>query len=76
MPISKEARLHNMVLDFLYSRICKGKTNQEIFRELESKAAILPPMSDEQLDAVRQRFKEKEHQFPDKMAEIRKRLKV
>lgn len=67
-------KLHNMILDFLYRHICNGKTNQEIFRLLES--TTMPPMSNDALEAIRLQFKEKEAAHPEQMATFRKRLKV
>lgn len=69
-------QIHNMVLDFLYRHVCQGKTNQEIARELEKKANMLPPMTEDQLNLVRAQFKEKEAAHPEQMAKFRKRLGV
>lgn len=69
-------QIHNMVLDFLYRQICLGKTNQQICQELEKKANMLPPMTFDQIDIIRQQFKQKEEAFPDKMARFRARLGV
>jgi hypothetical protein len=67
-------QVHNLILDFLYKNICRGKTNQEIFRLLES--TTMPPMTNDELEAIRLRFKEKELANPERMAEFRRRLKV
>lgn len=72
--MSPEQKLHNMVLDFLYRQICKGKTNQEIFRDMESKS--LPTMTNDELEGVRLRFKDKELSHPQRMAMFRNRLGV
>jgi len=74
--MSPQQRLHNMVLDYLYKMICKGKTNQDIFRDMERNSRLLPPMTNDELNALRQRFKDKEAENPEKMAEFRRRLKV
>lgn len=74
--MSPQQQLHNLVLDFLYRHICLGKTNQEIFREMEQRAQVLPPMSETELNKVRADFKEREQMFPEKMQEFRRRLKV
>lgn len=74
--MSPQQQLHNMVLDFLYREICRGKSNQQIFQEMEKRANMLPPMSEEELNAVRQRFKEKELAHPQRMASFRTRLGV
>lgn len=74
--MSPQQQLHNLVLDFLYRNICLGKSNQEIFREMEKSAQVLPAMSNEEMNAVRERFKEKEREHPAKMASFRKRLRV
>lgn len=72
--MTPQQQLHNMVLDFLYRQICKGKSNAEIFREMESKS--LPNMNNDELEAVRLRFKEKELAHPERMASFRARLGV
>lgn len=74
--MTKEQQIHNMVLDFFYRLVCQGKSNQDIARELEKKANMLPPMTFEQMDLVRSQFKEKEAAYPEKMALFRKRLGV
>jgi len=73
---SPSAKIHNMVLDFFYKRICQKKTNAEIFKEMQKASVVLPPMSNDELEGLRQKFKEMEHKHPAKMAEFRKRLKV
>lgn len=72
--MTPQQTLHNMVLDFLYRNICRGKTNQEIFRLLEK--TTLPPMNNDALEAIRLQFKDKEAAHPERMAEFRRRLKV
>lgn len=74
--MTREQQIHNMVLDFFYKHVCQGKTNQEIARELEKKANMLPSMTFEQMDLVREQFKEKEAAYPEKMALFRNRLGV
>lgn len=74
--MSPQKQIHNMVLDFLYREICRGKTNQEIFRAMEKASTMLPPMNNEELDAVRERFKERERTHPAKMAEFRSKLGI
>lgn len=72
--MSPQQKLHNMVLDFLYKHISSGKTNQEIFRLLEK--TTLPPMNNDELEAIRIKFKEREQAFPEQMRAFRERLKV
>lgn len=73
-PADPQSKLRNMLLDFFYKQIRLGKTNQEIFKKLHSTS--MPPVSETDLNGLRQKFKEMEARVPEKMQRFRQKLKV
>jgi hypothetical protein len=73
-PEDPQTKVRNMVYDFFYRLVRQGKTNAEIFRQLQS--TDLPPISESDLNALRLKFKQFEQRSPERMAKFRQNLRV
>lgn len=70
--LSKE--FNDRILDFVYKRVRLKRTNQEIQDELRRKN--FPSMDASELNMLRRYFKQMEHEYPETIAEFRKKLRV